>query len=127
MSRGMKEAKLSEDLCASMVAIALCLHVVTSENTNEELCASDLLSGIKQNFESHASDFKRLNEVFPPFRAMFSLEAAVEQGLKLFKSAISELGVEVIDKKGDQGVFMTQEFIDLLASLGVAMGPHHSP
>ena len=30
----MKEAKLSEDLCASMVAIAVCLHVVTSENTN---------------------------------------------------------------------------------------------
>ena len=50
---------------------------------------------------------------------MFSFKAAVEQGLKLFKSAISELGVEVIDKKGDQGVFMTQEFIDLRA---VTMG-----
>ena len=84
MAYAFQRASLCMDFCASMVAICLGCHRVSSFNINYELFAEELLVEITKAFPLSCA----LADAFPPFKTMLIVPAAINKGFKAFKNVL---------------------------------------
>ena len=99
---------LGEDICFSMVAVAIECHQITEDTIRKEFFADELVQEIEENLRGHPFTSSII------FDTLTANPDAVQHGLKLFKQYLETAKHTLIDtKRGTaNGTVMLNAFLD---------------